>query len=219
VQPVQFQIPKLTTLARHAFPRVLEGTILPLGLFLLFLRIVGIWGAMVAGAVWTYGLVAFRLARKERVPGIVLLGSATLTARTALAMISGSAFVYFLQPSLSTALVASAFLLSVPLGRPLAERLARDFVPIPPDVLADTRVRRFFYQVTLLWAFVQFANAAITIWLLATQSITTFLVVKTFVSYALTISSVAASTFWFHRSMSRHGILVARRARIDGSES
>jgi hypothetical protein len=161
---------------------------------------------------WTYVAVARRLVTGRRVPGILLLAAVTLTARTAIAIASGSVVVYFLQPTLGTALVAAAFLLSVPLGRPLAERLARDFCPIPPRVLTHERVRQFFLRITLLWAFTQLANAALTLWLLLSQSLATFLVAKTLVSWGLTGGAIVVSTIWFRRSMTRHGILAPRRA-------
>jgi hypothetical protein len=207
-----FEIPRLRTLARHAVPHVLEGTVIPLALFLLTLHFVGVWGAVLIGLGWTYAAVARRLLMRQRVPGILLLTAMTLTARTVVAMSSGSVVLYFLQPTLGTALVAGAFLLSVPLGRPLAERLARDFCPIPSGVLAHAPVRRFFLQITLLWAFTQLANAAVTLWLLFSQSLATFLVAKTLVSWGLTGSAIAVSTIWFHRSMRRHGVLAPRRA-------
>src|SRR5918996_5931692 len=181
-----FEIPRLRTLARHAVPHVVEGTIIPLGLFLLMLRFVGVWGAVLIGLGWTYTAVARRLLTRRPVPGILVLGAITLTARTVVAMVSGSVVVYFLQPTLGTALVAGAFLLSVPLGRPLAQRLARDFCPIPEDVLANTHVQQFFLRITLLWAVTQLANAAVTIWLLLSQSVATFLLAKTLVSWGLT---------------------------------
>jgi hypothetical protein len=205
-----FEIPRLRTLARHALPHVLEGTVVPLVLFLLTLRLVGVWGAVLIGLGWTYAAVARRLLTGRRVPGILLLGAVTLTARTVVAMVSGSVVVYFLQPTLGTALVAGAFLLSVPLGRPLAQRLARDFCPIPEDVLANTHVRQFFRQVTLLWAVTQLANASVTLWLLFSESLATFLIAKTLVSWGLTGTAIVVSTIWFRRSMTRHGILARR---------
>jgi hypothetical protein len=208
-----FEIPRLRTLARHALPHVLEGTVAPLALFLLTLRFVGVWGAVLIGLGWTYAAIGRRLLTGRRVPGILVLGAVTLTARTAIAMASGSVVVYFLQPTLGTALVAAAFLLSVPLGRPLAGRLARDFCPIPSEVLSHAPVRRFFLQITLLWAFTQLANATVTLWLLFSQSLATFLVAKTLVSWGLTGSAIAVSTIWFHRSMRHHGILAPRRAK------
>jgi hypothetical protein len=208
-----FEIPRLRTLARHAAPHVIEGTVIPLALFLLTLRFLGVWGAVLIGLGWTYAAIARRLVMRQRVPGILVLTAVTLTARTVVAIVSGSVVVYFLQPTLGTALVAAAFLLSVPLGRPLAGRLARDFCPIPSEVLSHAPVRRFFLQITLLWAFTQLANATVTVWLLFSQSLATFLVAKTLVSWGLTGSAIAVSTIWFHRSMRRHGILAPRRAK------
>lgn len=205
-----FEIPRLRTLARHALPHVLEGTVVPLVLFLLTLRLVGVWGAVLIGLGWTYAAVGRRLLTGRRVPGILVLGAVTLTARTVVAMVSGSVVVYFLQPTLGTALVAGAFLLSVPLGRPLAQRLARDFCPIPEDVLDNTHVRQFFRQVTLLWAVTQLANASVTLWLLLSESLATFLIAKTLVSWGLTGTAIVVSTIWFRRSMTRHGILARR---------
>ena len=207
-----FEMPRLRTLARHALPHVVESTVIPLALFLLTLRFVGVWGAVLIGLGWTYTAVVRRLIMGQRVPGILVLTAVTLTARTVIAMVSGSVVVYFLQPTLGTALVAGAFLLSVPLGRPLAERLARDFCPIPSGVLAHAPVRRFFLQISLLWAFTQLANATVTLWLLLSQSLATFLVAKTLVSWGLTGGAILVSTLWFRRSMRRHGVLAPRRA-------
>jgi hypothetical protein len=139
---------------------------------------------------------------------VLLIGTATLTARTILAAVSGSTFVYFLQPTLGTAAVAAAFLLSVPLNKPLAGRLADDFCPIPADVRANTHVRHFFRQISLLWAFTQALNVAVTLWLLFTQSVGTYVVAKTALSSTLTVSAIIVSTLWFRRSMARHGIVV-----------
>ncbi|MCZ7527128.1 MAG: hypothetical protein M5U14_12535 [Acidimicrobiia bacterium] len=214
MQPAHFEIPRLSTLARHALPNVVESTLIPLVIFMVTLRVLGVWGALAGGLVWSYGALLRRVVTGRRVPGILLLGSVTLTARTAIALATGSVFVYFLQPTLGTVLVATAFLVSVPIGRPLAQRLANDFCPIPPHVLANEHVRRFFLRISLLWAFTQLANATVTIWLLVSQSVGTFVVAKTVVSAALTTSAIAVSTVWFKRSMTRHGILVGRPVTV-----
>jgi hypothetical protein len=78
-------------------------------------------------------------------------------------------------------------------------------------------VRRFFLQITLLIAFAQLANAGITLWLLFSQSLATFLVVKTFVSWGFTGGAIAASFWWFHHSMRRHGVLTAGRVQVETS--
>jgi len=214
IHPIHFEIPSLRGLARHALPNLLEATFIPLGVFLLTLHFLGVWGSMATGLIWVYGSIVRRLVTRRRVPGILAIGALTLTARTIIAVLSGSVFVYFLQPSLGTVLVASAFLLSVPFGRPLAQKLAHDFLPMSEEVLTNQHVRRFFSQITLLWAFAQLTNAALTIWLLLSQSIGTYVVAKTFVSLGLSGLAIGLSTLWFHRTMRRHGIDVSRRRPV-----
>jgi hypothetical protein len=205
-----FEIPRLRTLARHALPNVLEGTLVPVGLFLVMLHFLGLWGAMAVGLGWSYTAVLRRLLARKPVPGIMIIGAVTLTARSALAFATGSAFVYFLQPTLGTALVATAFLLSVPLGRPLAQRLAADFCPIPADVMANAHVRRFFLQISLLWALTGFLNASVALWLQFSQSVGTFVLAKSLSSAAITVSAIALSVVWFKFSMKKHGVIPAR---------
>jgi hypothetical protein len=117
--------------------------------------------------------------------------------RTLLAVLSHSTFIYFLQPTLGTAAIAGAFLLSVPLDRPLAGRLADDFCPLPADIRTNAHVRQFFRQISLLWAFIGAVNVTVTLWLLFTQSIGTYVVAKTAASSGLTVSAIIISTLCF----------------------
>jgi uncharacterized membrane protein len=206
-------VPRLTALARHATPHLLEATLIPLALFYGGLQLFGLWGALVAALVWSYTSLLRRLVARRRVPGILLLGIIGLTARTALALVTGSAFLYFLQPTLGTGLVATVFIGSVVLGRPLAQRLAADFVPLPESLLAHDGVRRFFRRISLLWAGVFLANAGISLWLLVSQSLSTFLWTRTLVSIALTAGAVAISTLAFRRCVTAAPQTATVRAR------
>lgn len=194
-----FPIPRLTALARHATPHILEATLIPLALFYGGLRLVGLWGALIAALLWSYSSLLRRLLTRRRVPGMLLLGIVGLTARTGLALATGSAFLYFLQPTLGTGLVATIFIGSTVLGRPLAMKLANDFMPLPESLLAHAGVRRFFHRISLLWAGVFLANAGISLWLLVSQSLATFLWTRTLTSAVLTVGAVAISTMAFRR--------------------
>jgi len=209
---VSFEIPRLRALARHALPNIIEASLIPLAVFYLAMWALGVWGALGAALAWSYGAIGFRIATRRRVPGMLILGALGLTARTLVALASGSVFIYFLQPSLGTIAVAGTFLMSVPAGRPLAEKLAGDFCPIPPDVMAHPNVASFFARVSVLWGFVFLANAGATIYLLVSQSLGVYLLAKTIVGAALTCSAIAFSTWWFVRHMHRHGITVVRAA-------
>lgn len=209
---MSFEIPRLRSLARHALPNILEASVAPLVVFYLALWAFGVWGALAAALAWSYGAIAFRLTTRRRVPGMLIIGAAGLTARTAIALASKSVFIYFLQPSLGTVVVAGAFLLSVPAGRPLAQKLAADFCPLPEHFAAQPRVKVFFDRISLLWGLTFIANAATTIYLLLSQSIGVYMLAKTLTGFALSGTAIAISVWWFTHSMRREGIPVVRAA-------
>jgi hypothetical protein len=197
-------LPRLRTLGRHAIPHIVEGSLIPLALFYGALAVVGIWGALIAALAWSYTAIARRLLTGRRVPGLLLLGAMGMTARTIVAFSTGSVFIYFLQPTFTTVAVAGAFLVSAPSGKPLAQRLAADFYPLSPDVLARPAIRRVFVRITLLWAFVNLASAVVTIVLLVAGPIDTYPISKAIASAALLVAGVAVSTRWFKQAL-RHG--------------
>jgi hypothetical protein len=208
VEPHQhhIELPRLRELARRAAPQIVEATLVPLCLFYAALWVLGPKGAICTALGWTYLALARRLWCRERLPGVLVIAAVALTARSVVALLSGSSglFVYFLQPSLATALVGGAFLLSVPLGRPLAEKLAHDFVPMPASFFKRPKVRQLFVRISLLWALVSLINAAATIALLLNVPIAAYLAAKTGVSSVLTLGGIVISSWWFRRSLRRH---------------
>jgi hypothetical protein len=206
------EIPRLRALARHALPNLVEATVVPLLVFYAALWLVGVWGGLIGALVWSYTAIVRRLVVGRPVPGLLVLGAIGLTARTVVAALSGSVFVYFLQPTLTTVLIAGVFLASVPAGRPIAERLAGDFCPLPATFIGSPPVRRFFARITVLWAFVQLTNAALSVWLLVTQPVGTYVLAKSVTSWGLTIAAVGLSTLYFKLSMRNHGIPIHWRS-------
>lgn len=177
----------------------------PVALFYVMLSLLGLRGALLATVAFSYVALGRRVVTGRPIPGLLVMACALLTMRTALAMATGSAFVYFLQPTLGTFLVAGAFLVSVPAGRPLAERLAQDFCPLDPALLRQPFVRKFFLRVSLLWTFVFLSNATLTLWLLLTYSVKSFVLLKTAASLIAIVTAILVSTMWFRRAMHGEG--------------
>jgi uncharacterized membrane protein len=202
------EIPRLRTLSRHAGRHLIEATLMPLALFYGAITLCGQVTALLVALGWCYLAVARRLVTRRRVPGLLAIAALGLTVRTVMALSTGSLFLYFLQPTLSNALVGAIFLASLAGHTPMAERLAADFCPLPRAFLSHPPVRRFFNRITLLWAGVQLANAAITIVLLVSQPVTTYLWTRSVISVVVTAGAIAVSVVWFKRSMRRHGVTV-----------
>jgi len=201
-------IPHPRILARHALPQLLESTLIPLVVFYAVLWTMGVWGALIGALVWSYAALVRRLITGREVPGMLILGVLGLTVRTAISVATGSVFVYFLQPTIGLVVLSAAFLLSLMSGVPLAQRLAADFIPMSPDMIRRPAVRGFFLRVSLLWGIVFLGNAGATFWLLLSQPVATFVIVKTVVSLVMIGASIFASWILFRRVMSNHGIQV-----------
>jgi hypothetical protein len=123
------QLPPLRDLCRRAIPQFAEALVAPLVLFYVGLSLLGPKGAICTALAWNIVVLLRRLLRRERPSGLLPIGTIGLTARSLFAVLSqNSLFVYFLQPSLAAAVMGGVFLLSVPLGCPLAEE-SRSHVP------------------------------------------------------------------------------------------
>lgn len=180
----------------------------PFVIFYLVLLIAGFRGALLAGLAWSYAVVVTRLIRRERPSATLLLGGALLTVRTVISFVTGSALVYFAQPTAGTCAVALLFLGSAVIRKPFIERLARDYCPLDPDLVARPAVRRFFVRVSLLWAFVLLSSAGFVMWLLLTSSLHAFVVERTAVTTGLTALGIGFSILWFVWTMRRDGVTV-----------
>lgn len=201
-------IPNWRAVASRTIHNIVEGKLVPLIVFLSFLTVVGSTGAVLAALGWSLACIAFRMGTGRRVPGLIILTAAGLAARTIAAIASGSMVVYFLQPTASTALVGAVFFGSVLVDRPLAEKLAHDFCPFDDATARHPALRRFFLRLSLLWSVTSMINAALTLWLLLTQPLTTFVVVKSFLGPGFTTLTLALAVGWFRFSTRGSGLRV-----------
>ena len=201
------RLPAIGALLRRALPIVVEGALVPTGLFYLGLWLGGVWGGMIAALVWSLGALGRRMI-VGGVSGLLVLAVVTLSARVLITGVSGNSDVYFLQPVVGEAALGLVFLASLPAGRSLAHRLAHDFVPL--DGLAPHfRLRRVFYGITLLWAGVFLLLAFLGWYLLGHSGVAAYVGYRTAISAGIKALAVAASVQLFRSGLRRHGIRVA----------
>src|SRR3984957_15587108 len=202
------RLPSVRAIGRHASPALLESTIVPGALFFVVLLLDGFHGALIAALAWSFLALGRRLVRGHKVPAVLVLSVVLVSARTVVAYVTGSAFLYFIQPTASTFLVAVLFLVTAVARRPIIERLARDFCPLDPEMFARPFVRRFFLRLSMLWFVVLATQAGFVMWLLLASSVRTFVVERSLVSAVLTVGGIVLSTSWFVRVMRSAGLTV-----------
>lgn len=196
-------LPPLRSLAIGAVPRLVEGVLAPTAIFLLLLHFFGVPAAIVGGFLWSSSVIVVRRMLGRRIPALVVVGLGVLLVRTALSLATGSSFLYFLQPTLGTAVAGVVILGSALLGQPVLLRVARDFCPLPEDTMNDAHLRRFFLGISLLWGVTQLINAGVTLWLLVSQSVATYVVARTAMSWGLTAAVIAVTIGWFMQVLRR----------------
>ncbi len=204
--PLQLRIPTMRQLVRRALPQWIEGAIVPLGVFWIALHFLGLTVAVAAGLGCCAATMTWRLATKRQVHGMLIVGALALLARSILAMLTGSTFLYFLQPIIGTAFIATAFLVSVWIQRPLAQRFASDFCDIPTHLYEERKVHQYFQRCSLMWAAVSVLNTGITLWLLTSQPVDVYLFAKTLVTIVFNVGAVIVSVMWFKRIVIRHAL-------------
>ncbi len=190
----------------HAGKHLLEATLMPLLLFYAVFTLADLAGGLLAALGWALAALGSRLVLRARIPAVLLLTTALLVVRTAIGFATGSAFLYFLQPSVQNFLIAFVLLATVPTGRTFLGKLADDFCAFPPSLTGNARVQRFFRRVSLLWALVFIINGLATLWTLAEATLGDFLLVATAGSYALVGVAALASLAWFRRELRGEGI-------------
>ena len=197
----------LVAVARHSLPTIVEATLIPTALFYVAFLTVGTWTAYGVALAWATGALLRRLRTGQRVPGILVLALLGLGVRTALAVMTGSTFLYFAQPIMGTSLVAVLFLGSALTSRPFVARLAGDFYPMTPELAQRLRIRRLFRHLTFLWAGVQLVNAGVGASLLLTMPTAVYVPTKTVVALFITASGIAATVVWSLRVAKREGLV------------
>lgn len=209
VQPGEQHRPRLVTVIQRVSLSLLVAVVAPAVAFYGFFALYGVWTAIIAALVWTYGAIGWRAVTGRRTSGLLILTAILMTGRTALALVADSAWLYFLQPIISDGIVATAFLLSLASARPMVARLAGDFYPMDHELAMRPRIRRLFRHLTVMWAVLGLLKASMTLWLLQSQSLETFVLVKS-VSMLLINTLAAFATVGL-------AALVARKEGLMGS--
>jgi len=186
-----------------------EAVIVPLGLFYAVVVTLGLDTALLAALGWALLAVVVRLVRGTRPPVLLLAATAMALLQAGITFAANSATVYFLQPTAATYAFGAALLVTLPWERPLIQRLAHEFCPLPDDVLGTTHLRRFFQRLSVLWGVVLLVNASLTLGLLLTLSTSWSVPLAAVASVPVFTAGLVLSYVWFRHSLRAGGFHLA----------
>jgi hypothetical protein len=157
-------------------PGFLREGFLPLGVFYAGLKLDGLAAGIVASA-----LVSVLIYLYERRAGrdalLVRLSLGFVVVQSIVGLAAHSTTVYLAQPVLLAAAWGLAFLVSVPVGRPLAGALARAWYPFPPWLRETAAFKRVYGIQSLVWGAYFLARSGIRLAILLNGSLESFLLV------------------------------------------
>jgi hypothetical protein len=203
------ELPSKQSVRRHAIKYALEVVIAPSVIFYTMFVNFGLKPALLAALAWSSTAVIRRVVKGERVPATLALSMTMLLARTAVAWLSGSVFLYFLQPALTTFLTAGVLLGSVVIKKPFAAKALQDYVPaLPTDWTTYPHMLRFFNGCSLMWGGMYLISASINTWALMSTSLGPFMIISKAGGTTMAATCVLISIFWGLRSLRRDGVHV-----------
>jgi uncharacterized membrane protein len=208
--------PSLTAVIRRVALSLLIACAIPAAVFYGCFRVSGVWTAIVAALAWSYGAIVWRALTGRRPSGLLVLTALVMTGRTLVALLTDSTFLYFLQPIITDGVIGTVFLLSVATGRPMVARLAGDFYPIDDELAERPRIQALFRRLTLMWALLCIAKATITLWLLLSQSLETFVLVKSVSVLMINATAVAVTIAAGVLVGRKEGLVADRLVRVPG---
>jgi hypothetical protein len=187
------ELPGLKAVLVHTALSLLIAVVAPAVLISVTLLALNIEVAVLLALGWMAGVMCWRWATGRPMSGLLLLALGMMTIKTVFTLVTGNTFVYFVQPVFTDAVVATAFLGSLWTARPLVARIAPDFYPVDAALAARPRIVRLFQRLTLLWGLVIVVKGSLTLWLLLSQSMVDFVLIKSSAIIAITLTAAAAT--------------------------
>lgn len=157
------EVPHLRATVTRAIGIALETAVIPTVLLMVLLHYAGLVAATCAVLGWCALVIGTRRALGRSLPQTLLLCTGMLVGKSAFALLTSSAVVYVLQPAVGSALMFVLFVGSAVIGKPLTQRIVRDFVHLPAELFANRTVRRVFIDVALVWGGSRLIDAGMTI--------------------------------------------------------
>lgn len=208
VQLTAVRLPAVRVVVWHVLGYLTEVAIVPGALFYLVFSYAGLRPALLAALAWASVAVLRRLIARQPVPATLLLSLVLLLARTVVSWLSGSVFLYFLQPTVTTFLTACVLLTSLFTAQPFAQRALADYVPGLPSFTAQPTVTRFFRRCSVMWACMYLLNGTVTTWALFATDLGPFILISKVGGGVLTLATIGISLWWFLRSLRADGVTV-----------
>lgn len=200
--PFEIKAPTVRDMLLGGGPRFARDAFGPPLAFYVGWRLSGLVLGIVLSTV--VALAAHRHERRAGRPGAVAwLMCALVLVQALVGIVADSERVYLAQPVVVSLLFGLAFLVSIPLRRPLAGLFAGDLYPMPDFVRASETFRVVFGRISLAWGAYLVGRSALRLGVVASSSVEGFLVANLVTGVPLTALLMSWSVWYGVRSFRR----------------
>jgi hypothetical protein len=203
--------PRFRDVLLGGLPGFLREGFLPLAGFYVGLRLSGLVAGIALSGLAS--LVVYAFERRAGRDGLMVrLSLAFVVVQGATALAFHSTTLYLAQPIVVTAVWALAFLVSVPLGRPLAGAAACAWYPFPRSFRATPEFRRVFGVESFVWGGYLLGRSGLRLGALAAGHLEVFLAVVFATGVPFTFLLTVWSIRYALRELSADGASAAQAA-------
>ena len=183
------------------------GSLLPVGLFYVVLRLWSFPVAVAAVLAWSAVIFAWHWwhARGADVFSASTFGFACFQA--AIGLLLRDQTLYLAEPTFENLLYGTVFLVSALAGRPLLGLYARRLYPVPGTVQQSDAFRRAFLVASAVWFVGLALRGVVRLWLLATLPLELYLVVNTVAGWPFSAALVGFTVWYPLRALRRAGLM------------
>jgi intracellular septation protein A len=166
-----------------AVPGMILGGIIPGLCFLYGNHEWGLAGGIVLVLLWSLAYQVARWVKTRSISGLVILYLLVLGLRGATALAFHSASMFFITPSIITAIGGCVFIATALLARPLVAPIINELVPHTVLDCRDPQVKSVMIKISLLYGVEQLVNAAVLIIMVEKMSTTLYVATHGVVSW------------------------------------
>jgi uncharacterized membrane protein len=194
-------MPGWRPIARKVVTTMLIVSLMPMVVFYTAMSLFGLRTAALTTVSLYYAGLLLKVMRRKPILAAALLTAGLLSIRAVVMFLTGSAFLYFIQPVAGTVAIATVFAATALAGRPVLDRLAHEFCPFSEEMSQRLRKARFFTRISVVWTITYIFNALGTVWLLTNASLGGFILLKSVLSPVVTVAAVIASYLVFRMTI------------------
>jgi hypothetical protein len=202
------ELPHPLRLLRSTAWSMAESVGLPFGTYVAVTDLVSPDAGLLAGTAVVWLLIVARKIISGSVTSLLMISAVILTIQTAVAISTGSMWMFLLQFPIANLAMCVVFARTAPTRKPLVAQLAADVVSFKPGV-HHAGLHRFFQGATWFWAGLFLLLTLGMAVMMVTEPFRLFMLLSTLVTIGLTLFGAGVCVLWFLAVIRRLGLRLA----------